>query len=81
MSPVHNRCRNCSQSLHLQQEFCHECGQRTDTHRIDYHFLVHEVQHGVFHGNKGIIYILKELLIKPGHTIREYVDGKRKDQF
>ncbi len=81
MSPVHNRCRNCSQSLHLQQKFCHECGQRTDTHRIDYHFLVHEVQHGVFHVDKGIIYTLKELLIRPGHTIREYVDGKRKDHF
>lgn len=75
------RCKNCSQHLLLNQKFCHECGQKTDTHRINFHFLVHEVQHGIFHVHGGILFTIKELFTRPGHTLREYLEGKRKPHF
>ena len=75
------RCRNCNQHLLLNQKFCHECGQATDTHRINFHYFVHEVPHSIFHVDGGIIFTLKELFTRPGHTIREYLDGKRKPHF
>ncbi|MBW8359686.1 MAG: DUF3667 domain-containing protein [Weeksellaceae bacterium] len=75
------RCRNCGQYLLMHQKFCHECGQKTATHRIDFHFLVHEIQHGIFHVDGGILYTLKELFTRPGHTLREYLEGKRQQHF
>lgn len=81
MKPNEKRCRNCRQHLLLHQRFCHQCGQKTDTHRIDFHFLVHEVQHGIFHVDSGILFTLRELFKRPGHSIREYIEGKRKPHF
>ena len=75
------RCRNCNQHLLLNQRFCHECGQRTDTHRINFHYFVHEIPHSVFHVDGGIVFTLKELFTRPGHTIREYLEGKRQPHF
>ncbi|WP_234108821.1 MULTISPECIES: DUF3667 domain-containing protein [Chryseobacterium] len=74
-------CKNCCQHLILEQKFCHNCGQRADVHRINYHFLLHEIQHGIFHVDKGILYTIKELFTRPGHTIREYIEGKRQSHF
>ncbi|TXF75103.1 DUF3667 domain-containing protein [Chryseobacterium sp.] len=81
MNQPDKRCKNCSQHLLLHQKFCHECGQKTATHRIDFHFLIHEIQHGIFHVDGGIIYTLKELFTRPGHTLREYLAGKRQQHF
>lgn len=75
------RCKNCSHHLLLSQKFCHNCGQSTDTHRINFHFLVHEIQHGIFHVDGGILFTLKELFTRPGHTLREYLAGQRKSHF
>lgn len=75
------RCRNCSQHLLMHQKFCHECGQRTDTHRINFHYFLHEVPHSIFHVDGGILFTLKELFTRPGHTIREYLEGKRQPHF
>lgn len=76
-----NRCKNCNQLLLLHQKYCHECGQRTDTHRINFHFLVHEFQHSILHVDGGLLYTLKQLFTRPGHSLREYLAGKRRDHF
>ena len=81
MIGLENRCKNCFQHLHLDQKYCHACGQKTDTHRINLHFLLHEIQHGIFHVDGGIVFTLKELFTRPGHTLREYLEGKRKPHF
>lgn len=74
-------CKNCNQHLYLAQKFCHHCGQRTDTHRINFHFLVHEIQHSIFHVDGGLLFTLKELFTRPGRMLREYLDGKRQPHF
>ncbi|WP_304342906.1 DUF3667 domain-containing protein [Chryseobacterium koreense] len=81
MENTEKYCKNCSQQLVLEQKFCHNCGQRADTHRINYQFLLHEIQHGIFHVDKGILYTIKELFTRPGHSIREYIEGKRQSHF
>lgn len=78
---IEDQCKNCNATLHDGMKYCPNCSQKTDTHRINLHFLVHEVQHGVFHVDKGILFTLKELFVRPGHTIREYIKGKRKRHF
>jgi hypothetical protein len=37
----------------------------------------HDVQHGLFHFDKGMYYSAKELYWRPGHSIREFIEGKR----
>jgi len=72
-------CKNCGNSFH--GHYCNTCGQDAHTGRIDKHFIYHELQHGLFHIDKGILYTLKQLFTNPGQTIRLFVEGKRVKHF
>lgn len=72
-------CKNCGGQV--SGNFCSSCGQRADTHRLNMHFILHELQHGLFHFDKGVLYTAKQLLTRPGHTIREFLEGKRVRHF
>lgn len=72
-------CLNCGNTIH--GNFCNHCGQKADTKRLNIHFLWHEVQHGIIHLDKGICYTIKELFTRPGHSIREFLEGKRVRHF
>lgn len=69
-------CLNCNAKLY--DKFCSKCGQKSDTHRITLkHFLFHDVLHGVWHIDKGIIFTIKEAIIRPGQAALDYISGKR----
>jgi hypothetical protein len=71
----HN-CLNCE--TELIGKFCSNCGQKSDTHRITLkHFLFHDILHGVWHIEKGILFTIKEALIRPGKAAIDYISGKR----
>jgi hypothetical protein len=72
-------CKNCGHNFH--GNFCSECGQNAHTERIDSHFFLHDIPHSVLHIDKGFFYTFKELIVRPGHSIREYLDGKRVRHF
>ena len=44
--------------------------------RIDAKYISHEVQH-LFHIEKGYLYTIKQLLLKPGKTVRDYLNVNR----
>lgn len=74
-------CINCGRVVAgSDQKFCPACGQPTPVHRIDWHFLGHELEHSVLHMDRGILYSLKELMLRPGHLIRSYLEGRRANQ-
>ena len=74
-------CGNCSRAIDgPEQKFCPACGQPTPAHRIDWHFLGHELEHSVLHMDKGILYSLKGLMLRPGRYIRDYMEGRRAKQ-
>lgn len=69
-------CLNCDFSV--DNKFCPRCGQKTDTHRIVLkHFIMHDLLHGVWHLEKGILFTLKETLLRPGQAALDYISGKR----
>ena len=72
-------CKNCGSPV--SANFCSGCGQRADTHKLNMHFILHDLQHGLFHFDKGILFTAKQLLTRPGHTIREFLEGKRVRHF
>lgn len=74
------KCLNCGNDI--ENNFCSVCGQKTSTHRFSLkHFVIHDIIHGVFHLDKGFLFTIKELFTRPGHSIREYVQGKRVKHF
>lgn len=72
-------CKNCG--TELNSKFCPDCGQAADTHEINLHFFWHDIQHGIFHYDKGIPFTIKELFTRPGHAIRDFIEGKRVKYF
>lgn len=68
-------CKNCGNVF--EGNYCNICGQKAETHPIDVHFIAHDLQHGLLHYEGGIVYSAKELFTRPGHAIRDYIEGKR----
>ena len=72
-------CKNCDQPLN--GNFCANCGQKADIHRITFKHFLHEFFHAFTHTDKGILLLMKELVTRPGYVAREYLDGQRKKYF
>ncbi len=72
-------CKNCN--TNFEGNFCTNCGQTAHTHAINWHYLWHDIQHGIFHVDSGILFTIKELLLRPGTTIRNFIEGKRVPYF
>jgi hypothetical protein len=72
-------CKNCKQQF--KGKFCNQCGQSADTNDINFHFLWHDIQHGLLHFDKGIFYTIKQLFTRPGHSIKEFIEGQRVKHF
>jgi Protein of unknown function (DUF3667) len=72
-------CKNCGQSV--PEKYCGSCGQSAETHKMNFHFLWHDIQHGLFHFDKGVLYTAKELFTRPGNTVRGFLEGKRVRHF
>lgn len=72
-------CLNCGHKT--QGKFCSNCGQKTDTHRMNWHYVWHDLPHSFLHVDKGIFYTFKQLTLRPGITINEFLDGKRAVHF
>lgn len=73
-----NACANCLRAIDASdQRFCPACGQPTPVHRIDWHFIGHELEHSVLHMDRGILFTLRQLVLRPGDLIRDYIEGRR----
>lgn len=69
-------CKNCNSQLEPNQKYCPNCGQPIHLERIDKHYVYHEVFH-LLHFEKGFFYNIKELSLRPGKTIREFLNDNR----
>lgn len=70
-------CKNCGH--HFTGKFCNHCGQRADTERLTAKEILHDLLHAVTHMDKGYFYSVRQLILRPGHAVREYLEGKRVD--
>jgi hypothetical protein len=72
-------CKNCGSEV--AENYCPKCGQKADTHRFSVKHILHDFFHSFTHVDSGILFLIKELFIRPGTVIREYIEGKRKKYF
>lgn len=74
--PKDKRCLNCG-AVTLGK-FCSDCGQTIDTNRFQMVYVFkNDFLKKVFYYDKGLFYSIKELCMRPGHSVRGYIEGKR----
>lgn len=67
-------CKNCSTEVSLN--YCPKCGQPVNLKRINGHYIVHEIEH-ILHFEKGILYTIRELLVRPGENVKHFITENR----
>lgn len=67
-------CKNCN--TEISQNYCPQCGHPAKLHRIDGHYIQHEIEH-LLHFERGILYTLKELIIRPSQSIKSFITDDR----
>jgi len=72
-------CKNCEQIV--EGKYCPNCGQSASVDKVNLSSFVAELSESVFQVNRGFFYTIKELFFRPGHSIREFLEGKRKNHF
>jgi hypothetical protein len=69
-----NTCKNCNE--HISGNYCSNCGKPAKLRRIDRNYIFNEI--GDFFGaNKGLLYTVKEILIKPGESVKKFIAEDR----
>jgi hypothetical protein len=72
-------CKNCDAVT--DGNFCSNCGQKAEIHPITVSHVMHDFFHAFTHTDKGFLLTLKQLLHRPGHVAKEYIEGRRKKYF
>jgi hypothetical protein len=72
-------CKNCGKFI--EGNFCNHCGQNSKVGKVNLSNFLNEISESVFQINRGLFFTLKELLIRPGHGVKEFLNGKRKNHF
>lgn len=68
------KCKRCNKSL--SGDFCSSCGYSNNIKKINYQFILSEIG-SVINFEKGILFTIKELLIRPGVNIRKFIREDR----
>lgn len=69
-------CLNCGQNL--KSTYCDNCGQIAGTRRFSLkHIFSPDLLLGILSLERGFFFTVKELFTRPGHAIREYIQGRR----
>lgn len=63
-------CLNCDQKI--RGKYCSYCGQPTELPRIDIKYIIQEIG-SVLSFKKGILFTIKELLIRPGPNVKTFI--------
>ncbi len=72
-------CKNCGNNV--EDKFCAHCGQAAKVGRLTFSSLLSEFSESILNVDKGFFFTLKSLSVNPGHVIRAYINGKRKNHF
>lgn len=60
----------------MNENICSNCGKSSKPERIDGQYIIREIEH-VLHFERGILYTIRELMIRPGHNIRHFINENR----
>ncbi|MDB9874267.1 DUF3667 domain-containing protein [Flavobacteriaceae bacterium] len=67
-------CKKCKSEI--SQNYCSNCGSIAKLKRINAQYIVNEIG-SVLNFDKGILYTIRELMLRPGKTIRQFIQEDR----
>ncbi len=67
-------CKKCKSEI--IQNYCSNCGNPAKLKRINGQYLINEIG-SVLNFDKGILYTIRELILRPGKTIRQFIKEDR----
>ena len=70
-------CKNCGAKVN--DIFCGHCGERAETERITFHYIWHGLVHFFTHAEKGFLFTSWQMLVAPGKTVKNFIEGKRRN--
>lgn len=79
MENTGNECKNCHN--HFKGNYCNNCGQKSGVKRFTLSNLLKVFLDGFLHMKSGLLFTIKELFVRPGEVLREYIAGKRVKYF
>lgn len=68
-------CANCS--VVYEGLFCNNCGQSCHTEKFTYKSVIKNFFGGLTNIDQGFFFSIKELFIRPGYMVRDYIGGRR----
>jgi hypothetical protein len=74
--PAPAACANCGTAVDLH--YCPNCGQKHAEGRLHMGHLLSEFAHNYLGTDSGFFFTLRQMLLRPGHAINEFLDGKRR---
>lgn len=72
--PPQGPCHNCG--AELQGQFCHVCGQNSDTHKRSIRHLIWEAVETTFELDGRLFRTVPALFFRPGLLARDYIEGR-----
>jgi Protein of unknown function (DUF3667). len=69
-----NNCKNCNSELN--GNYCSNCGHPAKLKRIDLNYIKNEIGN-LFYLEKGFLYTIKEIVIRPEKSIKEFISESR----
>lgn len=68
------KCIHCDSELH--GPYCSDCGKPRTLKRINHQYIISEIG-SVLNFNKGILFTIRELMLRPGHSVRVFIKNDR----
>ena len=72
-----NQCKNCGFEVH--DLYCSHCGQKSNPERITIFYIWHELLHFITHMERGFFFTSLKMIVEPGQTVKNFIEGKRKN--
>lgn len=69
-------CKRCDAQIDGNQNYCGYCGTSIQVKRLEWKFIFEEIQQ-IFNFEKGILFTIREMTIRPGKAVREFLGGER----
>lgn len=70
-------CYNCQHTLNSEQQFCSQCGQKVDDNNLSLKAISQDFFENYISLDTRIGRSILPFLVKPGHLVVEFINGKR----
>ena len=61
----------------MHDAYCSHCGQKAKAERITFSYIWHGLVHFFTHAEKGFLFTSWRLLMAPGRTVKNFIEGRR----